>query len=471
MSDDLTVGGPGTTSVLTTELVDESLRLSRVVHDLRSCRGELAALDLVIGNGLLRAADAPRSAILAEESVDRGVGYLERAIRDAELLAAGLRVAAREYEFVDHSVDRMAQAAAAQLGYLLGSLAPLILAVLLPGALIAGAGAFAFLESLPPLARNRLMSSLGSWLRSKSGVLSDPGTVALVRSSVMSADDVGMGFLRMPPGVSTILGDEGFGVFGVDTSTAAVDGLGKTVGLFRETPVSVSVASTEHGLLPVASIQDRAARLPEKPDQIRIERYSSPGVPDRFELYIAGTADLSVEGDAEPWDMTSNVTAMAGESAGSYRAVEQAMQLAGITADSPVTITGYSQGGLIAAQLAASGDFRVEGLITLGAPAGQVSVPHDIPYLAIEHTNDLIPALGGTFVSSDPVIVRRQLFDGAPPLSEFVLPAHQLANYVDTAGLVDDSSNLTIAAITARMGNESARTMTSTLYLAKRVYP
>lgn len=142
--------------------------------------------------------------------------------------------------------------------------------------------------------------------------------------------------------------------------------------------------------------------------------------------------------------------------------------MSGIDSSSPVTLTGYSQGGVIAAQVAASGDFAVDGLLTVGAPAGQVSVPHDIPYLAIEHSNDLVPALGGTFASSSPVIVRRQLFDGPPPASELILPAHQLSNYLDTARLVDASPNGAIGDAVARLNHPHYDTVTSTAYRAER---
>lgn len=216
-------------------------------------------------------------------------------------------------------------------------------------------------------------------------------------------------------------------------------------------------------------VRDRAERIPDEPDQIRIDRVSVRGEPDRFEVYIAGTAELSVSGDDEPWDMTSNLVAMGGGSAGSYRAVEEAMRLAGIDSASPVTLTGYSQGGLIAAQLAASGDYAVNGLVTLGAPAGQVAVPHDIPYLAIEHTNDLVPALGGTFASSEPVVVRRQLFDGPPPPGDYVLPAHRLSNYLETAALVDGSNDPRIEAALRRLQHSAHSSVTSTVYLAERV--
>lgn len=469
MADDLAVGGPGTTSVLTTALVDEAGRMLRLTGELESCRRDLAAIDRTIGNGILTAADAPRSVLLAESEIDLAAAALVRAIGHSALLARGLGNAAGSYEFAERFADRLGQELAAALGYALGSIAPLILALFLPGAIVFGAGWLAIVSILPESARAAVYSSLAAWFRGHSAPLSDPGVVEAVRLSVMSADDAGWGIARIPQALAGLLGDEGLGIFGVDTSAAVVAGLASGVGLARETPVRVTAVASAHGLPDAQGIQDRVERIPAEPEQVRIDRYTSPGRPDRFEVYIAGTAELSVSGDDEPWDMTSNLTAMGGSSAGSYRAVEEAMRLAGIDSGSPVTLTGYSQGGLIAAQLAASGDYAVDGLVTLGAPAGQVAVPHDIPYLAIEHTNDLVPALGGAFASSEPIVVRRQLFDGPPPPSEFVLPAHRLSNYLDTAGLVDASDNAKIADILARLGHAPAASVSSTVYRAQRV--
>src|SRR5690606_3634281 len=120
-------------------------------------------------------------------------------------------------------------------------------------------------------------------------------------------------------------------------------------------------------------------------------------------------------------------------------------------------------------QLAASGDYTIDGLITVAAPAGQVAVPHEIPYLAIEHSDDLVPALGGTFVSSDPLIVQREVFDGPPPTTKYVLPAHQLDYYLDTAELIDESENLKLDALLRRFAHTGTEDVTSTLFRAERV--
>jgi hypothetical protein len=95
-------------------------------------------------------------------------------------------------------------------------------------------------------------------------------------------------------------------------------------------------------------------------------------------------------------------------------------------------------------------------------------VPRDIPYLALEHSNDLVPALGGRFVHSDPVVVTRRVFDAAPPPSDIVLPAHQLTLYRETAGLVDGSDNRRLAAVLARLQHPPADSVSSTMYLASR---
>lgn len=468
MSDDLVVGGPGATSVLTTELAHRSSRFSALQRELGALLRQLVAIDRIVDGGVLRAAPVPQSALLAEAAIDEATGALRRAIGHSERIARGLADAAEGYEFADRFAARLGQELTARLAYGIGLLLPVIVRALLPGVEVVGIPGAIAARAMPEEARARIFRAIGSWFRDNSGALSDPGVVEVVRMTVMSSDDFGGGLLGAPPELVRLLGDEGLGLTGVDTAAAMVGALGSGVGLLRETPVTVKPGARIDGLSNAIGVQDRAERIPKEPDQIRIDRYSRPGEPDRFEVYIAGTAELSLSGDSEPWDMTSNVTALAGGSAGSYRAVEEAMRQAGVGETSPVTLTGYSQGGLLAAQLAASGDYAVDGLVTLGAPAGQVAVPHDIPYLAVEHTNDLVPALGGTFASSEPVIVRRRLFDGLPPESEFVLPAHRLSNYLDTARLIDHSDNERLGTMLDRLRHAKAETVSSTVYLALR---
>jgi hypothetical protein len=291
-----------------------------------------------------------------------------------------------------------------------------------------------------------------------------------VRLTVMSADDFGAGYLRLPPALALLVGDEGLGIVGLGTSAATVVALAGRFSALEETGVSVKLSAPALPAAAALSFAERAERIPTGAAQVRVDRYSSAGERDRFEVYIGGTRDLSVVPGKEPWDMTSNVTAIAGQDPASYRAVQQAMAAAGITPESPVVFSGYSQGGLVAAQLAASGDYNAHGLFTLGAPAGQVPVPASVPWLAVEHTDDLVPAVGGSWSTSDPVLVRREPFAGTPVDTSVVFPAHQLDAYRQTAVLVDAAGEerveRTLGQLNAASGAGSS--VESTFYTATR---
>ncbi|MEO6943394.1 MAG: hypothetical protein ABI053_01625 [Lacisediminihabitans sp.] len=111
-----------------------------------------------------------------------------------------------------------------------------------------------------------------------------------------------------------------------------------------------------------------------------------------------------------------------------------------------MTFNGYSQGGLLAATLASTGEYDTKGLFTLGGPAGQVEVPHDVPYVAIEHADDLVPATGGMWKSSDPLLVTRNVYAGQTDAGDAFFPAHELSNYRETARLADASDEQRLVA-------------------------
>ena len=466
MGGDLAVGPPGTT-VLTTDIERYAQRLDTVREELYQCAARLIHADHLVTDGELWRADAPYSAVRAEEAL----GEARRAVNDAlvssELLTSGLRRVVAGYEATERQLQDAHERLAGLVGFGLGWLLPglaLVAAPFLITSLAAGAGAFLL---LPEGRRRQLTRAVVALAESKAGVLTDPGTVQLVRAAVTSADDGLAGLARVPWPVASLLGDQGLGVTGIASATAAVGVVGSAAGMFRETPVRVRPIATS-AAEPASSVRDRIERVPSGGDQIRIDRYSRPGAPDRVEVYIAGTVDLGVVTGTEPLDMTSNMHAMAGGSAGSVRAVEQALRDAGVSADTPVVFTGYSQGGLVAAQLASSGDWNTAGLFTAGAPAGHIAVPHDVPYVALEHTDDLVPALGGWFDTSAPLLVRREFATGPVDTSDAFLPAHDLDNYVLTAGMADREADARIQSILERFDTDGY-TVTSATYRAERV--
>lgn len=210
-----------------------------------------------------------------------------------------------------------------------------------------------------------------------------------------------------------------------------------------ETPVTVTSVSSDVSTPPSATA-DLVSRIPrsgEDGPQIRIERYG--GTDPVYYVYLGGTMDSGLNATTEPWDMTSNVEALAARDAGSQRATVQAMRLAGIEADDHVIMVGHSQGGLVAARIAESEQFRVSTLVTVGAPIHTVKVPATTQVLAIEHREDVIPMLSGVASAAalaTTLTVRRSVAGSATSPGD-PLPAHNLSRYIETAREIDRSGD------------------------------
>ena len=469
MSDELTISGGGSVAVATGTLIDHAQSLESVRDEAAGSARQLAGIDrLVVATAAL-----PAVAIEAEREMDSARALLGELERGAGFLAAALRLSADAYGAADRYAERAMQQLAGRLGYAAGFFLPLLGVLLAPSAGVVIGGLVVAAVVFPDQRRD-LARQLRTWLGAHTRSLSDPFTVGLVRMTVMSVDNVAAGVLRVPPGTTEALG--ALGVVTTGSTAAVIATVGNQFGVFAETPVTVRATSTSVRDSPPVGLAARVDRLPSPQtgplgEQIIIDRIQMPGEPDRFEVYIGGTADWSVIASDEPLDMTSNVQAIAELPAGSYRAVEQAMADAGVTAHSDVVVTGHSQGGLIATALAASGDYSVRGVVTIGAPAGHIVVPSSIPVVAIEHTDDLVPALAGVRTNHDAILVERRAFEPGADLGDSPLPAHERAPYRETAALADRSADAKLtAAIRSMSYREGANaTVTTSTYLAERV--
>jgi hypothetical protein len=314
------------------------------------------------------------------------------------------------------------------LGILWGPAIRMVLLTVLPAALlarVAGIGA----DDLPLVA-------LRNWFLMHPDVITDPAFVEGVRATAMSVDDAAGSVAGWPPGAAAELAAV-YGFTGIEAGAAVTVVAGRPLGLFRESPVSVERVATTQAASPPSGSVERLARVPEG-DQVRIERYDAPGEPSRFVVYIGPTETFSPVATDEPWDLTSNVTGVAGLDAGSLRATELAMHDAGIRAGDEVQFIGFSQGGLLATRLAGSGDWNATGLETYGAPAGGIALPDRLAGMAVRNSDDFIPALGGPQLDHHLLQVERRAFaEGSPiPITE-PAPAHQREAYVATATVVD----------------------------------
>lgn len=306
--------------------------------------------------------------------------------------------------------------------------------------------------------------------------LADPDTVAALRRFVMTGEFFAAGLGEVPAAAAAVLSTL---TSGVEISGNLLLMYAAFAGMLTETGVTVSKTSSyERPWAPTTSTESRFENVPSKRGddaQIRIDEIHD-GDAVRYEVFVGGTADFNPISKGEPFDLTSNVAGVAGHSPASYRAVQLAMEQAGISATDQVAFVGYSQGGLIATMLAASGEYNTQGLTTFAAPAGQIVVPAGIPALIIEHFEDPVTALGGTQLNgtqanSDAVVVQRHAFSDEKPADlTLPVPGHQAQYYSETARLIDEADSAVLQATVDELNAFSAGdSVTSTFYYAERV--
>ncbi len=307
-----------------------------------------------------------------------------------------------------------------------------------PGVLIAGA--LLGWATIPDGPDGRL-GTVRDFMKAHPELITSPEFVRFVSLVATSIDDAVLGGIGVPSWLVALPGFDLSPDGGVAAGALTVAAMGAMLGMFRETPVSVDRVSAHSSNLAPIGVRERLDRIPEV-NQVRIEKYEADGMPPRYTVYVGPTETFSPYAEGEPWDSTSNVYGAAGLSGGSFRAVEMAMADAGIRPGDEVVLTGFSQGGLVATMVAASGDWNVVGLETHGAPAGDIPLPPGIAGMAIRNTDDLVPALAGPQLEHDLMQVERRAFrEGVDIPTVEGAPAHQRTGYEGTATAVDDAES------------------------------
>ncbi|MBG6238593.1 hypothetical protein IWX78_001565 [Mycetocola sp. CAN_C7] len=464
-ADTLDVSGGASTSVETDELFLVAATLTTLAADARDW-AHRAAMTRCITEW---SADAAPFGF-AEPDLTRSAAMLQDAAALAESLSSRVETAATAYAAVEQKGADVSGLVAALGGFLTGGLIRNIFIGALP--LLPSAAVAALVAQHPEVRRLAAVAGqpLLSALTGNAALLESPAFVSLVRALVSSADDIALGVAGIDPPVARLLGDDGAGIVGLSSMAGALLLLAGR-NAYTATPITLSTAESTPVTAP-RSLADAASRIPESGPgrpQIRVERFEGGARPS-YAVYLAGTSEFSTDG-AEPFDMGSNLAGIAGDDAAAYRATLDAMDEAGIRPGDSVTLVGHSQGGLVAARVAASGAYDTDALITFGSPTGQIPIPDSVAHLAVEHAEDLTPALGGAPIEGDDgrdrVVVTRSIHDPAVPERPFG-SAHFMAGYADTAALIDGSDDPRLDRVKAALDTlgEAERGGTSTLYRA-----
>lgn len=223
-------------------------------------------------------------------------------------------------------------------------------------------------------------------------------------------------------------------------TASTIDEKGIASRIANHQPLTMTAVPTND--YPAArSLTDIGSRLDElnrTQDQIRIETYLNPAGEKTLLVYLPGTQSLNPFGGHNAFDVNTDAQlATSPQTTPIVHAVAEAIHKAGGT-NSHVLLVGYSLGGIVAGEIAASKQFDVTGVITIGSPVGQLHMPSHVPVLSIQHNNDPVPAATG---ATNPLTS-----NWATASKEFVLrpgestiSAHKLESYEQTLVEVDDS--------------------------------
>lgn len=484
-----------TAGASTVDLDDLAARLHRLAAE---CRDRATSLEDAAR--LLPGQWHPRANAIAIQVAD-----ISRAVHR---VGAGVDSTSEAYSQRENSLRALAHEASSAafwgVGRVLALLAPAVIPAAL-GAITALLAASALTGKRPEELIGGLASAATRYLpeaaaMNTTDVISSPAFVDGVELAVSGLDDFAAGLLGMPLPLIATIGEGGLGLSHPSAVAGLIVGVVGTIGgtqaaktILTETPVAVTRVSVETVIGPqgLEQLIGRIPRADPEMPQVRIERYQGTGGGHpSFVVYLGGTIDAALMATDEPWDMTSNVTALAGMDAGSYRAAVEAMHAAGITSDTPVTLVGHSQGGLLAARIAESEEFWVGDVVTVGAPLHQVRIPAGVTLTAIEHNEDLVPTLGGIALAGvgasalgrvgalaasglgslgTTTTVRRSALAGITPNTGDSLPGHNLTRYIETGRVMDNSTQAQLIALRERLAQVTKGVSVATAWRGDRV--
>jgi pimeloyl-ACP methyl ester carboxylesterase len=220
--------------------------------------------------------------------------------------------------------------------------------------------------------------------------------------------------------------------------------LGLLTSVIPSERVTVAPVATNSTNAPrsIAALTDR---LNNNSGNIRLESYQTEGG-RVVVVYLPGTANWSPIGGKSAFDLRSNVELIGdSQNANSSRAAHAAIHAFGVTESDRLILVGYSQGGLVAAELARENP-NVIGVVTVGSPIANEPVPNGVPILSIEHSNDVVPALAG---ETNPLTANWATATKHWELKpgQTVLDAHAVSAYVNTSSEVDKSTDLGLTRI------------------------
>lgn len=227
---------------------------------------------------------------------------------------------------------------------------------------------------------------------------------------------------------------------------AALAGLLDEDQAYESSAVDAGVPVAGEGAHGVADLVEGEVALgaDDDPGRVRVVEVPQPDGSSAWVLELPGTQAWDPRPATDPFDLSADVEAMAGEAtlaaAGAAAALDAAQSRAGrANARDPVMLVGHSQGGILAAAMACDDEFRsahpVSAVVTMGSPVAYFPIPASVSVLSLEHVQDPVTRLDGARNPDTPrwTTARRDLADG----SHSAAGSHPATLYAETGRAVD----------------------------------
>lgn len=183
---------------------------------------------------------------------------------------------------------------------------------------------------------------------------------------------------------------------------------------------------------------------------VAIERIEHGDGSRAWIVEIPGIQSFLPNGGPNPFDLTTVLQMMTGETSDVMIAVTAAMEQAQIFPGEPVMLSGHSLGGIAAMALASNEAFcshySVEAVVTAGSPVARFAPIGGPSVLSLENSGDIVWALDGApnpdraswiTVHQD---LRASDLAADRAASTSIVGSHEPTTYARTAGLFDASS-------------------------------
>jgi hypothetical protein len=192
----------------------------------------------------------------------------------------------------------------------------------------------------------------------------------------------------------------------------------------------------------VARTTQLSPRLGGAPATVRVDRLVAADGSRSWIVHVPGTQVWTPRAGANPFDLTTDTSALAGRTNAVGALVVAGLRSTGARSGEPILLSGHSLGGIASAELAADPllrtEFSITHVVSAGSPTALADVPGTVSTLAVEHAQDPVPWLDGepSPDGASRVTVRRAVDDP--------LLAHDGQEYALTATMIDASDDVSL---------------------------